>query len=235
MRRLIVNGDDLGLTSGVNQGILRAHHEGILTSASLMVTMPAWEEAVALARATPSLAVGLHLTLTAGRPLAGAAPSLTGPDGRFLRLPALAASADLAEVEREVWAQVDRFRATGLALSHIDSHHHAHVQVPAIRAAVLKVAAELGVPVRSVACPFDTRFYGATNVTPAALIELLGALPEGAVDLMTHPGVVDEPLREISSYVDEREAELESLTCPAVREAIALYGVQLITYAELRG
>lgn len=233
MRRLIVGGDDFGLTPGVNQGILRAHHEGILTSTSLMVTMPAWAEAVELARATPSLAVGLHLTLTAGRPLAGAAPSLTGADGRFLRLPALAESADLAEVEREVWAQVERFRATGLRLTHIDSHHHVHIQVPAVRTAVLKVAAELGVPVRSVACPFEMRFYGAGNVTPAALIELLGALPEGAVDLMTHPGIVDGPLREISSYAAERATELETLTCPAVREAIALYGIELITYAEL--
>ena len=84
-RRLIVNGDDFGLTAEVNRGIIRAHREGILTSTSLMVTSPAVEQAVLLARETPSLAVGLHLVLVQGR--AALPPSARGSvarrDGSF--------------------------------------------------------------------------------------------------------------------------------------------------------
>src|SRR5262249_30662055 len=87
VKRLIVNGDDFGLSPQVNAGILYAHRQGILTDTSLMVTAPAWEDAVALAKATPSLGVGLHLTLVQGR--AALAPHLlpvvTDPFGNFSR------------------------------------------------------------------------------------------------------------------------------------------------------
>ena len=65
-RRLIVNADDFGRSSSINEAVIRAHREGILTTASLMVNEPACEEAVALAKENPRLAVGLHLTLLCG-------------------------------------------------------------------------------------------------------------------------------------------------------------------------
>lgn len=234
MKRLIVNADDFGLSPGVNRGIIRAHREGIVTSATLMVTMPAWAEAVELARATPTLAVGLHVNLTAGRPLAGPAPSLTGPDGGFRRPAELGASAETAEAEREVRAQVERFLATGLPLSHLDSHHHVHQGVPAVGAAVSKVAAELRVPVRGTDARLESRFYGAPGVSLRALLDLLGQLPDGPTDLMTHPGEADELLEKLSSYHAGRRAELALLIAPAVREAIDRLGIELITYADLK-
>ena len=84
-RRLIVNGDDFGLSTQVNAGILHAHRSGILTSTSLMVTGPAWEDAVALAKATPSLSVGLHLTLVQGRAVLSPhlLPDLIDHEGNF--------------------------------------------------------------------------------------------------------------------------------------------------------
>lgn len=84
MKRLVVNADDFGLCRGVNLGILRAYREGIVRSTTLLVNGSAAEEAYALARATPGLGVGIHITLTSGRPLATGGDSLVGPEGNFL-------------------------------------------------------------------------------------------------------------------------------------------------------
>lgn len=133
--RIIVTADDFGRSSVINAAIMRAHREGILTAASLMVAGDAWEEAVELARATPSLAVGLHLVVSGGRAVLPPAriPHLVDADGRFpddpLRL-GLRYAFDRAaqkELAAEIAAQFERFAATGLPLSHVDGHQHLHV------------------------------------------------------------------------------------------------------------
>ena len=134
-RRLIVNADDFGGSPAINAAVLRAHREGILTSASLMVAGDAFDEAVAIARATPTLGVGLHLTLVCGRsalPL-NESRGLTGADGRFSAQPALAGfrywwQRSLREPLRaELAAQFARFHATGLPLDHVNGHLHLHL------------------------------------------------------------------------------------------------------------
>ena len=138
MKKLIINADDLGLTPGVNRGILRAFQDGIVTSASLLVTGSAFVEAVALARQNPELDVGLHLTLVEERAVLGheALPTLVDKNGRlprtsgeFLRH-AFLGRISWKEVEREITAQIARFQETGLRLSHLDSHQHLHVFPP---------------------------------------------------------------------------------------------------------
>ena len=86
MRRLIVTADDFGLAVEVNQAVEAAHRDGILTGASLMVGAPAAADAVARAKALPSLKVGLHVVLVDGRPVLppAAVPDLVGPDGAFI-------------------------------------------------------------------------------------------------------------------------------------------------------
>src|SRR6266511_432980 len=116
VRKLIMTADDFGASAAVNAAVLRAHREGVLTSASLMVTGDAAGEAVALARATPSLAIGLHVALADARPA----------------LPA-----------REVQTQFERFAATGLALAHVDGHHHLHLH-PAVFPLVARLASRFG-------------------------------------------------------------------------------------------
>jgi len=138
LKQLIVNADDLGLTSGVNQGTLRAFQEGIVTSASLLVTGSAFEEAVALARQNPELDVGLHLTLVEERAVLGreALPTLVDETGRFPRTSgeffrrAFLGRISWDEVEREIAAQIACFQKTGLRLSHLDSHQHLHMFPP---------------------------------------------------------------------------------------------------------
>jgi hopanoid biosynthesis associated protein HpnK len=138
LKQLIVNADDLGLTPGVNRGILRAFQDGIVTSASLLVTGSAFEEAVALARQNPELDVGLHLTLVEERAVLGREilPTLVDETGRFPHTSGeffrrtVLGGISWDEVEREIAAQIARFQKTGLRLSHLDSHQHLHMFPP---------------------------------------------------------------------------------------------------------
>jgi predicted glycoside hydrolase/deacetylase ChbG (UPF0249 family) len=158
-RRLVVNGDDFGLTPGVNAGILAGHADGILTSASLFANAPETDAAIAIAQRTPTLGVGCHLTLVDGTPLLPASkiPTLA-PDGRFLPTwSAFIAAAwrrqvDFVEVERELEAQIDRVRAAGIALTHLDGHKHIHAYPPVFEI-VARLARRFGI--RAVRVPWE--------------------------------------------------------------------------------
>ncbi len=134
-RRLIVNADDFGRSAGVNQAILRAHREGILTTASLMVNEDGCAEAVALARDNPRLGVGLHLTLLCGRSALGpeTIPGLIDAQRQFSRNPVAAGWRYFfhrqlqPQLRAEIAAQFEKFRATGLPLDHVNGHLHLHL------------------------------------------------------------------------------------------------------------
>jgi chitin disaccharide deacetylase len=149
MKQLIVNADDFGYTSGINRAIVQASRssaEGIITSASLMVNTPAFEEAVALARSTPALDVGCHLNLVEGRPIAPASkvPGLVSPSGEFLgarrlALQLISRRATLEELERECYAQIELLLSHGIQPSHLDTHQHTHLH-PRVMSAVVRAA-----------------------------------------------------------------------------------------------
>ncbi|MEW6724067.1 MAG: ChbG/HpnK family deacetylase [Bacillota bacterium] len=154
MRALIINADDFGLLSPVNQAIIDTYRAGSITSTTLMVNMPAAEEAVALARETPGLAVGLHLNLTCGGPVSDpeSIPTLVDAQGRFLSRGellkrCLTGRVRRAEVRREVQAQFARFAAFGLPMSHVDSHQHVHM-IPLVFDEVVQITEKLGLPMR---------------------------------------------------------------------------------------
>jgi hopanoid biosynthesis associated protein HpnK len=138
LKQLIVNADDLGLTPAVNRGVVRAFQDGIVTSASLLVTGSAFEEAVVLARQNPELDVGLHLALVEERAVLGpdVLPTLVDETGRFPSSSAefirraILGGINWLEVEREIAAQIALFQETGLRLSHLDSHQHLHMFPP---------------------------------------------------------------------------------------------------------
>ena len=135
MKELIINADDFGLSSGANRAIIKAWREGILTSASLMVTGEAFDEAVALARENPGLQVGLHLTLVQGRAALphGGFPSLADKAGNFPNDPVMAGMRYFflkslsKQLKREIEGQIEKFLETGLPLSHIDGHLNIHM------------------------------------------------------------------------------------------------------------
>lgn len=151
-RRLIVNADDFGRSASINQAVIRAHREGILTTASLMVNEAAGEEAVALAREHPNLGVGLHLTLLCGHSaLPGERiPGLVNASGEFTNNPASAGfryffQRSLREqLRREIHAQFQRFRATRLPLDHVNGHLHLHLH-PTVFRILMADAAQLGI------------------------------------------------------------------------------------------
>lgn len=148
LRKLIVNADDFGFTRDVNEGILHAHEHGIVRSASLLATGPAFQHAVELARATPSLDVGAHLALVGlpsaldGRPL---------PSTPFALLRAMASHR--LDIHAELAAQMDRIVRAGIQPSHINTHKHTHL-FPAVLKAVTRLARQYGVP--WVRRPFDS-------------------------------------------------------------------------------
>jgi len=159
LRRLILTADDFGRSPQVNEAVERAHREGALTAASLMVAEPGCAEAVRIARRNPGLAVGLHLTLTDGTPALDPAllPSLTS--GGRLRDDMAAVGLLLAlspaakrELATEVAAQMEAFAATGLACDHVNAHRHFHLH-PLIAAALMQAAAGAGV--RAIRLPWE--------------------------------------------------------------------------------
>jgi chitin disaccharide deacetylase len=151
-RRLIVNADDFGCSIAANQAIIRAHREGILTTASLMVAGDAWTEAVELARQNPRLGVGLHLTLVCGRAVTSPAeiPALADAQGVLSDNPVAAGfryffSPTLRrELGREIQAQFARFQSTGLRLDHVNGHLNLHLH-PAVFSLITRRAAEWGI------------------------------------------------------------------------------------------
>jgi len=152
MRILVINADDLGFAPGVNRGIFEAHAAGTVSSASMLVTAPAFAEAAEHARRdAPRLGLGLHLNLVTGAPLSSV-PSLVDPGtGRFHPLEtlvrrALAGQVDPAEVRRECEAQLAALASAGVTATHIDSHRHVHA-MPGILAAVAAVAHDAAIPV----------------------------------------------------------------------------------------
>ena len=151
-RRLIVNADDFGRSRSINAAVIRAHLEGILTTASLMVNEEASDEAVALARENPRLGVGLHLTLLCGHSALGPEriPGLVNPRREFGNNPASVGfryffSRKLrGQLRDEIAAQFDRFRATGLPLDHVNGHLHLHLH-PTVFDILMENAAAWGI------------------------------------------------------------------------------------------
>ncbi|HZR16058.1 MAG TPA: hopanoid biosynthesis-associated protein HpnK [Verrucomicrobiae bacterium] len=151
-RRLIVNADDFGRSASINQAVIRAHCEGILTTASLMVNEPASQEAVELARKHPSLGVGLHLTLLCGHAASPRAliPGLVNSANEFTDSSFEAGFRYFfqtglhPQLRQEVHAQFARFRATGLPLDHLNGHLHLHLH-PVIFRILMRDANELGI------------------------------------------------------------------------------------------
>jgi len=135
VRRLIVNADDFGLSSSVNEAVIRAHRDGILTSASLMVNEAGFDEAVKLAKENPKLGVGLHLTLLMGHSAlpSGKIPGLVNSRGEFSNNPVAVGmnyffKRSLREhLRAEIHAQFEKFHKTGLPLDHVNGHLHFHL------------------------------------------------------------------------------------------------------------
>jgi len=249
-RRLIVNADDFGLTGGVSRGILRAHREGLVTSTTVLASLPLQPELDAEAAALSRLGLGLHFNLTWERPVSppGTVPSLVDGEGRFGRdLTALGARARPDEVRRECEAQIELFtRRFGRGPTHLDSHHHVGQREP-ILDLVLDFARAIKVPVRSqdervreaarrAKLKTPDRMVGESGPDPCwtaeRVLREVTALPPGVTEFMTHPGRFDDDLA-YSRYGRQREVELAGLTDQRARALIEREGIRLAHFGDL--
>jgi hopanoid biosynthesis associated protein HpnK len=151
MKRLVVTADDFGAAVAVNEAVERAHRDGILTAASLMVAGEAADDAVARARALPGLGVGLHVVLVEGQPMLPPErlPALVDSQGRFrgdmarMGLEIFALPAARRQLAAEVEAQFAAFAATGLPLDHVNAHKHFHLH-PTVAGTILRIGKRYG-------------------------------------------------------------------------------------------
>jgi predicted glycoside hydrolase/deacetylase ChbG (UPF0249 family) len=183
--RLIINADDFGLTPGVNRAIAELHQAKALTSATLMATGAAFDDAVAVAHANPTLGVGCHVTLTDGIPVSSpqSIPTLLGADGKTFRRSLgdfvqalLRGKISEDEIEREAFAQVEKLRSAGIHVTHLDTHKHTHL-FPAVTRPLLCVAERCSI--RAIRNPFERPWslaLGHGNRLRRLQVKLLGNL-----------------------------------------------------------
>ena len=230
VRYLIVNADDFGQSPGVNRGIISAHEQGIVSSASLMVRWPAAAQAALYAREHPGLSVGLHLDFG----------EWIYRDGNWACLYQVAPLDDAAALRGVVQAQVKAFvDLLGRDPTHLDSHQHVHRDEP-LRAIVMDIAQQIGVPVRH----FHERirycgaFYGQTGkgepysvgISVDHLLATLKALEPGVTELGCHPGLGDDVE---SMYFRERAEEVNTLCNPRVRRVLVDSQIELCAFHSL--
>ena len=291
MKLLIVNADDFGLTRPVNRGILDAHHNGIVTSASLMAGGKAFDDAIAMTRRAARLSVGVHLVLCQGTPISlpSEIPTLVSDSGKTLWtalkfLNKLATGRiDLRQVELELRRQIVRVTDAGITPSHLDGHKHVHV-LPGIADIVVRLAREFGIP--SVRCPEErmphhilwkgltsirtgifkqylagrpiswlagrlrvkltragidspSHFFGLTQtgfLIEDSLDRILRSVPDGASELMCHPGYPDAALMKTGTrLIAQRELECRALVSPRIKDRVGDEGIELISYRDLGG
>lgn len=229
-RYLIVNADDFGQSLGVNRGVVKAHEQGIVTSASLMVRWPAASAAAAYARTRYRLSLGLHVDLGewAYREQSWV------PVYEVVRLD------DHEVVQQQVLCQLAAFQEmVGRNPTHIDSHQHVHRDEP-VRSILQKVADELAVPLREYTqkVRYCGAFYGQTAegaplrraITVEALTGLLTRLLPGVTELSCHPGEADDLH---SMYRVERAKEILVLCDPRVRAVLEAKRIQLCSFNDI--
>lgn len=161
MKRLVVTADDFGAAVAVNEAVEQAHRDGILTAASLMVAGEAADDAVARARALPTLGVGLHVVLVEGRPVLPPErlPALVDGQGQFradmgrMGFKIFASPAARRQLAAEIEAQFAAFAASGLPLDHVNAHKHFHLH-PTVAATILRIGRRYGM--KAIRAPIES-------------------------------------------------------------------------------
>lgn len=262
MKYLIPNADDFGYTRDVNDGIIHAHRQGILTATTIMATGSAFDHAAALARENRTLDVGVHLVLVGSEGL----PATVFQLARQIALGRISIFDELAR-------QVRKVRNAGIWPSHLDTHKHTHL-LPPVLSAVARIASEFQIP--WVRRPFDlplngggipwqrrtvskalgfarlgfhrvltrhgcrtTDYFAGFQMTghydAAELARLIRQLPEGVTEFMCHPGFCTQELQASHTRLKEsRRRELDALTSTVVRKAMEESNVTLARYVDIR-
>ena len=241
---LIINADDLGLAPGINRAVINLHQAGVVTSTSLMVNMPGFNDAVNRVRHAPTLGVGLHFNLSEGSPIAPAnwIPSLVNYKGEFSNN----LGWDESDVMTELKAQMHRLQSAGINPTHIDSHGYIQKRMSVCRP-MLILARTLNLPMRRTGWEPDASINSLPGVVDnfysnvyfetggkSLLLNNLHSVPDGVSELICHPGYVDEHLPKVSTWTEVREIERRVLADPEVLQTIRALKIRLINYNQVR-
>ncbi|WP_047043243.1 carbohydrate deacetylase [Vibrio mexicanus] len=252
--KLILNADDFGLTEAVNLGIVECFKAGVVKATTLMMNQPGTQHAIELYKQGLIPEVGLHFTVTAGKPLSDPkdVPSLVDEDGHFLSKQTLFNKSDVCvnEVVLELKAQYQAAVDAGLKINHIDSHHFAGVYRP-LKLGFIKAANDIGLPVRrvdniihgqemlNVPTPdaFDMGFFDdGVNIDhlKAMLLAYKQKMPSGTLELMCHPSLANtEELKLLSGYGDKRIDEVKILTSPELKQWLIEQNIECVGFQHL--
>jgi len=249
MKKLIVNADDFGISIGTNNAILQCMKEGIVSSTTSMANGESIEDAIELIKKEKLKNVGIHLVLTAGKPILKDQLFLIDKDDFFIfkgydsiREYAFNETI-LKQVENEFRAQIEFFYSKGVNLTHIDSHHHVH-EIKGIREIVIDLAKEFNLKVRHTNKElkemflkenvkttdfFSQDFYG-EGATLENFKRVVSDFDDGSLEIMCHPSYSDDNLK--SSY-NMRDAERMILYSRGLRDWLFDQGISLINYSDI--
>ncbi len=252
--QLAIRCDDVGMCHAVNVGVRQLVATGLPFSASVMIACPWYLEAAEILRDAPQVSVGIHLTLNSEwqhykwGPVLGASkvPSLVDENFHFHTTEAdfHAAGADLGEVKLELTAQIDRALAAGLTVDYLDYHMLTALSTPELRAIVEDLARQYKLGLSRY---FGERSASLWDVAPekklSSLLRVVGEAEPGRINLLVMHLGQESP--EMTALVDvnnprdpfrvaqHRQAELDALTSPAFRRAIAERGIELVNYRDI--
>ncbi|KXU45308.1 MAG: carbohydrate deacetylase [Longibaculum muris] len=237
--RIINNADDFGYSPAINYGIIESYLQGVLTSTTIMPAMMGFDHAIALAKANPGLGIGVHLTLTCGKPLLKGHQTLVDENGNFKKL-AFYQDATTSISDEEVYAewkaQIEKVYQAGIQPTHLDSHHHIHTfkNNPSI---VKKLAKEYNLPVRNsfadktiltsenIQCndilidPWKNLGDKIENIEDKVKVlseEIISLVQEASlqneiIEVMWHPAYLDYKILTESSFAYPRVIEAEAI------------------------
>ena len=242
MAKIIFNADDFGYSKGINYGIVEAFRCGVLSSTTLMVTMPGAEHATELMKENEKLGVGLHFNISLGEPMTKG-KTLVGENNKFIKPDNLPEGYkyDEDELREELRAQYNRFiELVGKKPSHIDSHLFSSDKIMQMRKLCSEIAKEEKVPMRNFDLDFANHVefiqYRSFNAKPNLdyIIENIDEIVKhDYVEIMTHPGYVDNYLIKNSSYNIQRTEEVEFLTSEKVKQLLNEKNVEIINYYNI--
>ena len=224
--KLIINADDFGLTKGVNKAIAELINKNILTSTTLMVNMPEFENAVELIKKYKLSCVGVHLNLTKGNPLTKDTPSLVNNKGQFNGKSLVGELSEYEDAKKEFKTQIEKFLIIGIKQSLLDTHNNIFTHIQIFKA-FCELAKEYNLPVRTInnamrqqcieqgiktADKFIIDFYKKkANLQHLKQIINIYKNENITVELMCHPAIVDYSLKKISGYNKYRGVEYKTL------------------------
>ncbi|MCL2540427.1 MAG: ChbG/HpnK family deacetylase [Firmicutes bacterium] len=243
--KIIINADGLGLSSGINDGIMYCLKHGLVTSTSLFVNADFTADAVSKIKATGTTPVGIHLNLTYGKPVLSDVKSLVDYSGRFHYVCSLGFYAKYEDCVRELTAQIEKFLSFGLTPTHLDYHHYFH-QEQVVFKAYVETAKKYGLPARAfspgaraaltkagVKCTeafsYDFHDYGVSADTLKGIVEHYNGNVD-SVEILTMPGYMDAHARAQTNY-QAREQEIRELA--AAHKAGIFKGTELINFKNL--